>query len=78
MSFAEPDDDDEQWLPEPKFDSPADKWFAPRGMRRPQPPPIFVGSRTRTCGCCQQRAATELYRDGKCLACQVAEFLGPL
>jgi len=78
MSFADDDDDDEQWLPEPKLDSPVGDWKAPQGIKRSQPPPIFVGRRMHHCQHCNQPAANELFRDGKCLACQAADFLGPM
>lgn len=81
MSFASPDDDDdEQWLQEPKIDSPVKDWRGqPRKPpRRDRPRPIQVGKIKKTCQHCGEKAAIELFRDGKCLACQTADFLGPL
>ena len=81
MSFANPDDDDdEQWLKQPKIDSPVGNWRAGKTRKKKIRVirPIRVGSAKKACAHCGEKAAVELFRDGKCLACQAAEFLGPL
>jgi hypothetical protein len=80
MSFANPNDEDEKWLKQPKIDSPVGNW---RGTERKRskakaPRPLRVGNVKKTCQHCGERCAVELFRDGKCLACQAADFLGPL
>lgn len=64
MSVIEPDENEED-RPEPR-----------KRIRKPQP--IRVSKRQRHCDHCKDSASIELFRDGKCLACQVAEFIGPL
>ena len=92
MSFADGDEDDEQWLKahnkafdkkEPTLDGPTQSWRerAERNKRthsQRKAPPIRVGNIKKTCKGCGEEAAVELFRDGKCLACQAAEFLGPM
>lgn len=79
MSFADPEDGDERWLQEPKIDSPVRNWRNPAPERpQRQPSRLRVGNTKKLCNHCGEKAAVELFRDGKCLACQAADFLGPL
>ena len=48
-----------------------------RKKRRLRPkPPIKVGKKTKKCRGCGLEAALEMFRKKRCLACQVARFLG--
>jgi len=77
MSFAEGDEDDEKWLKEHKKEHVKSSPERKR-PRRQRPRPIQVGKVKKTCTHCGEDAAIELFRDGKCLACQTADFLGPM
>jgi hypothetical protein len=55
------------------------EWKTQARKRRPaKKRPIQVGSKKQKCPHCGQPAAMELFRDTKCLACQVADYLEPL
>ena len=77
MSFAEGDEDDEKWLKAHKKEhdkKPVRRKRTPRQRGRP----IQVGSVKKNCKNCGEGAAVELFRNGRCLACQVADYLGPM
>lgn len=79
MSLPVDDEDDEDWLREhhKEFQQPSTDAL-PAPERRQIIHPIVVGSVKKPCPNCGFDAAVELFRDEKCLACQAAEFLGPL
>jgi hypothetical protein len=85
-AFAGDDSKDENWLQEhnKEFQNPgafsasgAPDW---RSKERKRPPrrPIRVGKTKQRCPHCGEMAPPELFRDTKCLACQAADFLGPI
>lgn len=49
-----------------------------RPKRAPKKAPIHVGTILQTCPHCGEKASVELFRNTRCLACQVADFLGPI
>lgn len=53
-------------------------WTPLRTPPESQIQPLTVGKTKRPCPHCHQPAAVELFRDNKCLACQVADYIGPL
>lgn len=90
MAIYEEDAEEDAWLkehkkhhqdPEKKPPEPAganpDSWRRRRDHRQ-SPRPIRVTETKQKCPHCQQEAAMELFRDTKCLACQVADYLGPI
>lgn len=87
--FASDDSEDEQWLQNHKkhhqkmeFQKPEGPDWNPEAKKRarrrqPREIPIRVGKTMQECPHCHQPAPAELFRDTKCLACQIADFLGP-
>jgi hypothetical protein len=65
---------DEEWLREHKLHyTDASEPVAPKTQTRP----LTMSNTLRRCDCGHD-AVVELFRDGKCLACQAADYLGPL
>jgi hypothetical protein len=82
MSLPADEEDDEDWLREHQREFPrglpsTDALPAPE-PRRQVIHPIVVSDVKKLCSSCGFDASVELFRDEKCLACQAADFLGPL
>jgi len=86
-AFAGDESEDDKWLQDhnKEFQNPgafpapeATDWKPERRQRFPQKRPIHVGKTKQRCPHCGEMAPPELFRDTKCLACQAAEFLGPI
>jgi hypothetical protein len=73
VSLPHEGEDDEDWLRDYKEFARA----VPRPAQQP-PQPIYVSNVKKLCSSCGFDAPVELFRDEKCLACQAADFLGPL
>jgi len=65
--------EDEPWLQEHKKHFQTQK----KQTRRPPANQLQMSGVTNKCQHCQRMAPMELFRDGKCLACQVTDYLGP-
>lgn len=40
--------------------------------------PLTMSKSKRMCKYCGHEAVVELFRDSKCLACQVSDYIGPI
>lgn len=69
------DEDEVDWLQSHKdqFSEKKPSPKIPQPMAR-GPRPIFVGKIKQICPSCMDEAAIELFRDAKCLACQIANY----
>jgi hypothetical protein len=78
-TFANDDSEDEQWLQDHKEEHQETPKMTPsRRKRRMGKRPIRVSQTKQKCPHCGEKAVVELFRNTKCLACQVSEFLGPI
>jgi len=68
--FEDNSSEDEPWIQEHKrlFQTP----------KKRLPPPLQMSGAKTQCPNCQGTTPMESIRAGKCLACQVADYLGPI
>ena len=85
--FASDDSEDEQWLQNHKkhFQNPKEfqnpegpDWKErPKKRRARRRQPREPETMKQMCPHCKQEAPPETFRDTKCLACQITDYLGP-